>query len=551
MGTGLPKPVTSVVQKRFSGASFQVGFAEMNGHRPNMEDAHVVVLRDTWGFFGVFDGHGGRDCSEFIAKRLTEELEGEAGGDKELGNRPEDDEAVKALMLRLDREFLETGKASGTTGTFAIVEKPSEADGRYLLRVGNIGDSRVLLGRADGTIVEGPGTDFGLTTDHKPNHPDERARIDRTGGTVEFPSGVARVNGDLAVSRAFGDAQYKQTGGPAQEDHPVTADPELLRLECDPTDFLLLVCDGISEAGFPNREVVCTAVEWLRRVADPAKAARAIVSKALSSGSKDNLSCMIVLFGGGELPGAKRELWPGPCSSPGNEAFRTAYGSMAEHAGLSLPEAVEMRYDIVRRELDTIESDGDTERQELSPSAEMTASALRQELEAFGEGPPAMMVAASIERVQWFSDWLEEKNQSGGDTDPSTEYGTTPLGILRALAGAYQPTSEQSIEIRKVRVASVEKLRPAIQQHQALTWNEDAHSKLCGQVASVIEDDQTDGTSKVQVGSPPVRVEAWLPADMLTPIDAEEEGGADSEELEPLPPITAEEGQDDRLTELD
>ena len=33
---------------------------------------------------------------------------------------------------------------------------------------------------------------------------------------VESIMGVARVNGDLAVSRAFGDAQHKQTGGPKQ-----------------------------------------------------------------------------------------------------------------------------------------------------------------------------------------------------------------------------------------------------------------------------------------------------------------------------------------------
>ena len=39
--------------------------------------------------------------------------------------------------------------------------------------------------------------------------------------------GVARVNGDLAVSRAFGDAQHKTTGGPSPEDHPVSAAPEL------------------------------------------------------------------------------------------------------------------------------------------------------------------------------------------------------------------------------------------------------------------------------------------------------------------------------------
>lgn len=42
--------------------------------------------------------------------------------------------------------------------------------------------------------------------------------------------GVYRVNGDLAVSRGFGDAEYKKTGGPGPEDRPVTADPEMVRL---------------------------------------------------------------------------------------------------------------------------------------------------------------------------------------------------------------------------------------------------------------------------------------------------------------------------------
>ena len=31
----------------------------MNGWRSNMEDAHVVVDGDHWGFFAVLDGHGG------------------------------------------------------------------------------------------------------------------------------------------------------------------------------------------------------------------------------------------------------------------------------------------------------------------------------------------------------------------------------------------------------------------------------------------------------------------------------------------------------------
>ncbi len=46
----------------------------------------------------------------------------------------------------------------------------------------------------------------GLTTDHKPDNPRERARIERCGGKVELAEGgVARVNGNLAVSRGFGD----------------------------------------------------------------------------------------------------------------------------------------------------------------------------------------------------------------------------------------------------------------------------------------------------------------------------------------------------------
>lgn len=95
------------------------------------------------------------------------------------------------------------------------------------LLVANLGDSRILLGRRDGRIVDGGGTDQGLTTDHKPSHPSERQRIYRCGGTVEeAPGGVSRVNGELAVSRGFGDAEFKKTGGPQPEDRPVTCCPD-------------------------------------------------------------------------------------------------------------------------------------------------------------------------------------------------------------------------------------------------------------------------------------------------------------------------------------
>merc|ERR1712096_258751 len=91
--------------------------------------------------------------------------------------------------------------------------------------------------------------------------------------------GVARVNGELAVSRAFGDSKFKQTGGPAQEDQPVSAAPEHCRTTCQPTDFVILVCDGISEGTFPNRQVVELAAAELRAGGDrpdPGAAAAAV-----------------------------------------------------------------------------------------------------------------------------------------------------------------------------------------------------------------------------------------------------------------------------------
>ncbi len=58
-----------------------------------------------------------------------------------------------------------------------------------------LGDSRVLVGHADGTYTA-------LSADHKPDTPAERARIEALGGTVtEREGGAARVEGVLAMSR--------------------------------------------------------------------------------------------------------------------------------------------------------------------------------------------------------------------------------------------------------------------------------------------------------------------------------------------------------------
>ncbi|CAE7647069.1 unnamed protein product [Symbiodinium pilosum] len=88
----------------------------MQGHRPTMEDAHVIHAEDTWGFFGIFDGHGGDQCSRFISKRISEEL-GKTG-------MPDTDKQVTDLACRLDKEVLDSNQPGGSTGTFVVVQAP-------------------------------------------------------------------------------------------------------------------------------------------------------------------------------------------------------------------------------------------------------------------------------------------------------------------------------------------------------------------------------------------------------------------------------------------
>lgn len=91
-----------------------------------------------------------------------------------------------------------------------------------------------MLARGDQAVT--------LSNDHKPSLPEEKERIEKAGGQVKFN----RVNGDLAVSRALGDFDYKRCPTVSVKDQAVTAFPEMIVEERDKQDqFIILACDGI------------------------------------------------------------------------------------------------------------------------------------------------------------------------------------------------------------------------------------------------------------------------------------------------------------------
>lgn len=236
MGAFLEKPKTEKNYSGGNGCGISYAFADMQGWRLEMEDAHVCRtefgLKD-WSVFGVFDGHAGSKVSRFCADNIVEVLEKKLQEEKELT-----DEVVKksitAAFLDLDEKVRmhceNDGQGQDHSGTTAIVVLISPKH----IYWANCGDSRGILCRNDKVEF--------ATADHKPYNVAEKERIEKAGGTVM----MQRVNGSLAVSRALGDFDYKRVSHLPPVEQLVSPEPEVTIIERSPSDeFLVLACDGI------------------------------------------------------------------------------------------------------------------------------------------------------------------------------------------------------------------------------------------------------------------------------------------------------------------
>lgn len=181
---------------------------------------------------------------------------------------------------------------SGCTATTAII-----ADGK--LYVANAGDSRTVLG------VKGIAKP--MSFDHKPQNEGERNRIVAGGGFVDSD----RVNGNLALSRAIGDFDFKKSVDKPPEEQIVTAFPDVTVHDISPNDeFLVLACDGIWDCML-SQEVVEFVRRGIAARQDLSYICENIMDNCLAPASDvsgigcDNMTILIV----GLLNGKTKEEW--------------------------------------------------------------------------------------------------------------------------------------------------------------------------------------------------------------------------------------------------
>nr|GLL23843.1 probable protein phosphatase 2C 9 [Ipomoea trifida] len=207
------------------------GFSLVKGKANHpMEDYHVAkfvqIERNELGLFAVYDGHLGESVAAYLQNHLFPNIL------KEEDFWTDPHRSILKAYEKTDQEILSHSPDIGTGGSTAVTA--ILVNGQKLW-VANVGDSRAVLSRK-GVAVQ-------MSIDHEPNA--ERESIEDRGGFVtNIPGDVARVNAQLAVSRAFGDKNLKSF---------LRSDPDVTTADIDGnTDLLIIASDGLWKVRFPS-----------------------------------------------------------------------------------------------------------------------------------------------------------------------------------------------------------------------------------------------------------------------------------------------------------
>ena len=266
-------------------------------------------------FFGIYDGHGGAKCADFLRDFLHKIIFSNE-------NFPENiEKCLKNSFLRAENEFLykiasdkSTGNVldrSGSCGIILIIVDTK-------IYIANVGDSRAIMSLNNGKEYKI------ITKDHKPSNEEEKKRIIQGGGEVyqtqtpinNMISTENEVNNDinlnnqiligpfrvlpgrLSVSRTIGDIEAKliQYGGNPQVIIPLP-DVYVFDLKKNDIDFIVLGCDGIFDQ-LSNKEILDSGWNILSTEDDLnikcGNFVDFILKASMARKSFDNITCVVI-----------------------------------------------------------------------------------------------------------------------------------------------------------------------------------------------------------------------------------------------------------------
>lgn len=260
----------------------------LQGRRQANEDQHCHVLNldeseaqyNAINFFGVFDGHGGKAVSKYLKDQLPPLFINKFHRD--IYNEPKSAsryflKAFDMLQQKLVEDHPRVASRCGSTALVGIHFKDEVKKGRLWLL--NVGDTRAIKCNKLNIAEQ-------LTQDHKPNFHEEKARIEKLGGTIEFDGVDWRVK-DLSLSRAFGDLDCAPY---------VTHMPQIYKHKISTSDkFIVFACDGLWDV-LQNQDVVDFLNEKILDKKFKGNYAKELAELAYNKGSLDNITVMVYML---------------------------------------------------------------------------------------------------------------------------------------------------------------------------------------------------------------------------------------------------------------
>ena len=314
----------------------------MQGWRKRQEDAHIAAVsqgeKKNIDVFGVFDGHGGKEISQFVSNHFVEELIKNKNLESDMT------QALKETFIKMD-EIMITPESIEEIKKYARLSKEAddlqskneppnsqmallaqlmgpknpEANDIYMrtgctacvmsidekkkkLYFANAGDSRVVMCKN--------GVACPQSEDHKPEMESEKKRIYKAEGWISD----GRVKGNLNLTRGFGDLEYKQNKNLKPEEQIITANPDIKVIDFEKDiNFVIIGCDGIWDC-LKNQEACDFVIKRLKdnpniqisKIIE--EMMENIVAKDLYNEKGvgcDNMTCIIIVFKNNVLKDAK------------------------------------------------------------------------------------------------------------------------------------------------------------------------------------------------------------------------------------------------------
>jgi len=275
-------------------------------------DLDAEILREVRGDKGNVDSNMeygvGYMLEGVCVGHLPKENVGGAADNVLSGKDSQHAKLTKAVAKDVPHPSPSDDEDAGTTAVVVLITP------RWIV-CANAGDSRAVYSRSGHRAVP-------LSYDHKPDDEEEDRRIHEAGGYV---SG-GRVEGDLAVSRGFGDFRFKdlnavlsgargenrdRSGGSQKQqqnesqmamlkpgDQKVSPVPDFIfhSREKEEDEFVIIACDGIWDVQTNEECVKMVAGIFDEGESDMGVVCEEILDLCLIKGSKDNMTAAVIKF---------------------------------------------------------------------------------------------------------------------------------------------------------------------------------------------------------------------------------------------------------------